>query len=60
MGEIRNLYKILVGKYEKKRDRSEDLGVDGNIKLKQNLRKWGWRVWIGFVWLMIGIGGGLL
>jgi hypothetical protein len=38
MEEIRNAYKILVGKPEGK-DHSEDLGVDGNINLNCILGK---------------------
>jgi hypothetical protein len=34
MGELRNAYKILVGKLEKKRDHLEDLGTSGKIILK--------------------------
>jgi hypothetical protein len=41
----------------KGRDRQEDLGVDGRIVLKWILGKYGWRVWIGFVWLRIGTSG---
>jgi hypothetical protein len=37
MGEMRNAYKVLVGKYER-RNHSEDLGVDGKI-LESILRK---------------------
>jgi hypothetical protein len=44
----------------KGRDYSEDLGVDGRIILKRNFGKWGWRVWIGLIWLRIGAGGGLI
>jgi hypothetical protein len=43
----------------KGRDHSEDLGADGRIILKCVLGKEGWRVWIGFIWLRIGTGGGL-
>jgi hypothetical protein len=34
-GEMRNAYKILVGKPEKNRDHSEDLVVHGRIILKR-------------------------
>jgi hypothetical protein len=34
--------------------------VDGRIILKWFLRKQVWRVWIGFIWLRTGTGGGLL
>jgi hypothetical protein len=36
----------------KERDDSEDLGVDGRIILIL--------MWIGFIWLRTGAGGGLL
>jgi hypothetical protein len=38
----------------------EDLGVDGRIILRCVLKKKGVRVWTGFIWLKIGISGGLL
>jgi len=38
MGEMRNAYKILVGNLEAK-DHSEDLGVDGRIKVEWILRQ---------------------
>jgi hypothetical protein len=59
MREIRNSYKISVGRPEGKRP-SADLGVDRRITLKWMSGKWGWRVWILFIWLRIGTGGGLL
>jgi hypothetical protein len=40
-------------------DHSEEIGVDGRIILKWLLYKWGWRVWIGLIWLRIGAFGGL-
>jgi hypothetical protein len=43
----------------KRRDYSEDLGVDGMIILEWILGKWGGKLWTGFIWLRIGIGGGL-
>jgi hypothetical protein len=42
MGEMRNLYSILVGKL-KGRDHSEDIAVDGMIILKW-IREIGWEV----------------
>jgi hypothetical protein len=36
MGEVRNVYKILVGRPERK-NHSEDLDVDGRIILEYNL-----------------------
>jgi hypothetical protein len=42
------------------RNHTEDLGVDGRIILKLILGKHFWRVWIGFIWLRIGTGGGFL
>jgi hypothetical protein len=47
-------YKILFESL-KGRNLSEDLVVYGRIILKYVLRKWGWRLWIGFIWLGIGI-----
>jgi hypothetical protein len=58
MGEMRNEYKILIGKPEES-NHSEDLDVDGTI-LKLISGIYGWRVWIRFMWLRIGTGGGFL
>jgi hypothetical protein len=44
----------------KERDHSEDLGREGRITLKCILRKYGGRVWNGFVRLRIGTGCGFL
>jgi hypothetical protein len=44
----------------KGRDHLEDLGVDGRIVLKWILGNWGYMVYIGFIWLRMGIGGGIL
>jgi hypothetical protein len=42
-----------------RRDLPEDLSVDGRIILKWALRKEAGRVLIGFIWLRLGVGGGL-
>jgi hypothetical protein len=39
---------------------SEDIDVGGRIILKRIFEKYGLGVWVGFVWLRIGTGGGLL
>jgi hypothetical protein len=59
LGAKRNAYRILVGKPEGKRPigGSRRRWVD-NIKM--NLRKIGWGVWTGLIWLRIGTNGGLL
>jgi hypothetical protein len=44
----------------KGKDHSEDLGIDERIILKWILGKYGLGVWTGFIWLRMGIGGGLL
>jgi hypothetical protein len=44
----------------KGRDHSEDLGVDRVIILKWILGKWVFGTWTEFIWLRIGISGGLL
>jgi hypothetical protein len=57
--EIRNAYKILVGKPEGKRA----LGRPSHRfdeKIKMHLMEIGFWVWIGFIWLRIGTCGGLL
>lgn len=40
-------------------DYLEDLGVDDRITLKWILGKYSLRVWIGFIWFMIGRVSGL-
>jgi hypothetical protein len=60
MGEERKLYKVLVGKPKGKRPlgRPRCRWEDGiRMDLKERLA---WGVWIGFDWLRIGTGGGLL
>jgi hypothetical protein len=59
MGEDRKLYNLLVGKSEGKRPlgRTRSRWKDG---IRMYLREIDLRVWIGFDWLRIGTGGGLL
>jgi hypothetical protein len=59
MGEVKNVYKILVGTPEG-RDHSEDLGVDGLIILKWISGKQNARLWFELIWLRRGKSGGLL
>jgi hypothetical protein len=55
MGEMRNAYKILIGKREGKRPRGVDRGI-----LKCILEKYVWMVLNGLIWLRTGTDGGLL
>jgi hypothetical protein len=60
MGEGRNMYRVLVGKPEGKRqlERPRRRWEDG---IKVDLREIGWGgVWSGFTWLRIGTVGELL
>jgi hypothetical protein len=59
MGEERKMYKVLVGKPEGKSPlgRPRRRWKDG---IRKDLREIGFGVWIGFDWLSIGTGGGLL
>jgi hypothetical protein len=57
-GEVRGAYNILVGRPEGRRPL--DLGVDGRTTLRWLLGKLGLGMWIGFIWLRTGTGGGLL
>jgi hypothetical protein len=43
----------------KRRDHSEDLGVDETIILKWNFRKYDVNEWYVFIWVRTGIGGEL-
>jgi len=45
-----NLYEVLCENL-KKRDRLEELGIDGRILLKWVLRKWDGMAWTVFLWL---------
>jgi hypothetical protein len=59
MGEERKEYKVLVGKPDGKRPLERPRrGLEDGIRM--DLREIGSGVWIGFDWLRIGIGGGLL
>jgi hypothetical protein len=44
----------------KGRDHSEELGVDGKMILEWILGQSIEKVWVGFIWLRIGNGGGRL
>jgi hypothetical protein len=58
MGEMRNSYKILVGKLEGKRP-LERLRRRWGDNIRMDLREC-WELWTGFLWLRIGTSGGLL
>jgi hypothetical protein len=56
---MRNAYKILIGRSEGKRTLERpDRRWEDNMKV--DLMKKVLGVWIGFMWLRIGTGGGLL
>ena len=57
MGERRGVYRVLVGKPERKNNLG-DPDVDGRIILRWNFRKQDVGVWTGSSWLRIGTGGG--
>jgi hypothetical protein len=59
MGDVRKVYRVLVGKPERKKPlkRPRRRGEDG---IRMNLREFGWGVWSGFSWLRIGAISGLL
>jgi hypothetical protein len=59
MGEERKFYKVLVGKTEGK-NHPVDQGVGGRMEPEWILGRLAWGVLIGFDWLRIGTGGGLL
>jgi hypothetical protein len=61
MGEVRNAYKIFVGKPEGKRPLLGRPSVCGRVILKSILGKeFFWWVWIGFIWLRLWTSGRLL
>jgi hypothetical protein len=53
MGEIKNTYNFLAENLNGM-DHSEDVGVN-MIILECILGKWGGEIWIGCIWLWIGI-----
>jgi hypothetical protein len=59
MEEERKVYKVLVGKPERKKP-IRRLGHRWEDGIKVDLREIGWGVWSGFAWLRIGHSGGLL
>ena len=59
-GEVRNVYRVLIGGNMRERDHLEDPGVDGRIILRWVVRKWDVRAWTGLIWLRIWTGGGHL
>jgi hypothetical protein len=60
-GEMRcEMHTILWLENLKRRGYSEDMGVDGRIILEWILGMGEGKVWTGFIWLMLGINGGLL
>jgi hypothetical protein len=54
MGEVRNAYKILVGKAEGKKRPSRRPRRRWEITLEWILEKQGEKVWNGFIWLRTG------
>jgi hypothetical protein len=59
VGEGRGAYRVLVGKYVRKRPLGRPgRRWEGNIRV--DLQKWDVGVWAGLDWLRIGTGGGRL
>jgi hypothetical protein len=59
MGEMRNIYRIFVGKTEVRKPHGRPMRrLENNIKMV--LRKYGGTLWIGFIWLVKATSGGLL
>jgi hypothetical protein len=56
---MRYAHNILVGNL-KGTDHSEELRVDGKITLEWILGKYGWKVWIEYIWFRIWTSDGLL
>ena len=59
MGERRDVYRVLVGKPEGKRQLGR-LRSRWEDNIKMGFRKWDAGVWTGSSWLRIGTGGGHL
>ena len=59
MGEVRGVYRVLVGKPEG-RNKWGDLDVDGWIILGWISRRWDVGIWTGLGWPRIERGGGRL
>jgi hypothetical protein len=58
--EKRNACRILVGKPEQKRPLERDQDICGRTILKWILERYNGMVWIGLIWLRMGISVGLL
>jgi hypothetical protein len=58
MGEGSNMYRVLMGKPEGKKTTWKTKACEDGMKM--DVREVGWRLWSGFMWLKIGIVGGLL
>jgi hypothetical protein len=57
--KIRNVYTVLIGKPEGMRPLGRPRHIwEDNIKM--NIKKWGVRLWTGFVWLRIGTSDDIL
>jgi hypothetical protein len=54
---VSDAYKIVIGKSE---DNWRDIGVNGKMILKRNLKIQDVRMWTGLICLRIGSSGGLL
>jgi len=59
MGELRNAYRMVVGKSEGKRPFGRPRRT-WEYNIKMDLREIGCEVWSGFIWLRIGTSSGLL
>jgi hypothetical protein len=60
VGHVARKGECFQDKNVQERDGLENIGVDGTIILKWILKMYNGRVWIEFIWLMIGSGGGFL